>query len=72
MIVGVPFQVPVSAVSVSPSRAVPEIVGPLPSTDGASAATTAVFSEVAKASPPPFLAVTVTRRVVPTSPGVSL
>ena len=71
MIVGVPFQVPVSAVSVSPSRAVPEIEGSF-SLVGGAATTTAVFSEVAGVSPPPFLAVTMTRRVEPTSVGVSL
>ncbi len=65
-IVGVPVQVPVAAVSTWPSRAVPEIDGSTVFTGGAGA-TTAEAAEVADVEPAPFVAVTTTRSVPPTS-----
>ena len=64
MIVGVPVHVPRSAVSVSPSRVVPEIVGAAVLTGGA-AATPAVAADVAGVAPAAFVAVTTTRIVAP-------
>src|SRR5947208_2744884 len=67
--VGEPVQVPVLAVSVWPSCAVPEIAGRL-TFDGArnAAVTTAVWGEVAGAEEPAvFEATTDTRSVLPTS-----
>src|SRR5919201_6343433 len=62
----VPDQVPGSAESVSPWRAVPATVGAV-TLDGGSAATTAVASEVALVLPAALEAVTDTRTVPPTS-----
>ena len=67
--VGVPVQVPRAAVSVPPSRAVPEIVGAAVFS-GATGATAVVGAECARRVPPSFVAVTTTRRVRPTSVGV--
>ena len=64
---GVPVHVPFDAVSVWPSRAVPEIVGGAVFTGGLPA-TTPVCAEVALALPPAFVPVTTTRSVPPTSP----
>jgi hypothetical protein len=68
----VPDQAPGSAVNVSPSCAVPEIVGTevFAGGDGA-ACTTSVAAEEAVAAPAAFDAVTVTRMVEPTSAAVS-
>ena len=68
MIGGVPVQVPSSAVSVWPSRAVPEIAG----SDGVHrrrAATTAVAAVVAVALPAAFVAGDDDADVLPTSAG---
>jgi hypothetical protein len=64
----VPVQAPVVAVSVSPSRGVPETVGG-DVLCAASAATASVGAEVAGVSPPSLRAVTTTRSVAPTSSG---
>ncbi len=61
-----PLQLPGSAVSVCPSRAVPEMVGGEVLLNAA-AATTAVWAEVAPLEPALFEAVTATRIVAPTS-----
>ena len=62
---------PVDAVSVEPTATVPEIDGSAVLTGAlaAGAETTAVGAEVAEADPSVFVAVTATRRVVPTSAG---
>jgi hypothetical protein len=70
-IVGVPDQVPSLALSVWPTVSVPEMVG-APVFDGAAAATTAVGADVAESEPAPFVAVTVTRSVEPTSVDVTV
>ena len=67
----VPVHVPRVAVSVSPSRAVPEICGAVALTGGA-AATVAVGVVAAVVEPAPFVAVTTARRVVPASAAVSV
>jgi hypothetical protein len=64
----VPVQVPVVAVSVCPSCAVPEIVGNEVFA-GATPVTTAVALDVAGVEPAAFAAVTTTRSVEPTSAG---
>ena len=66
---GLPDHVPCDAVSVLPCVAVPEIVGAavLVGTAGGGPLTTAVAAEVAEALPPPFVAVTTTSTVCPTS-----
>ncbi len=61
-----PVQVPLRAVSVCPSRAVPETAGRAVLTGGA-AATTPDCADVALALPPAFVPVTTTRSVEPTS-----
>jgi hypothetical protein len=61
----VPLHVPDPAVSVCPCWAVPDTVGDEATAGGAS--TARVGREVARPEPAAFLAVTVTRRVVPTS-----
>ena len=66
LIVGVPVQVPLPAVSVWPSFAVPLIVGATVLT-GAVGATTPVWAAVADELPPAFVPVTTTRIVPPTS-----
>ena len=71
MIVGVPVQVPRSTVSVSPSRAVPPTVGATVFA-GATGSTRPAAPDVADVDPAVFVAVTITRVVVPTSAGVSL
>ena len=63
---GVPVHVPRSAVSVSPSRVVPEIDGDAVLTGGV-AATRPVWVEVDVVDPAAFVAVTTTRTVEPTS-----
>jgi len=63
---GVPAHVPVLALSVWPSVAVPVIAGAAV-LDGASAAMTPVGSEAIEAEPAELLAVIVTRNVVPAS-----
>src|SRR4051794_18495009 len=69
----VPVQLPGPAVSVWPLRAVPEIVGGELLTGAVDGATTdAVWFEVAVAVPTEFLAVTTTRRVLPTSPAATV
>src|SRR3954469_20332998 len=67
----VPAQVPVVAVSVRPSRAVPLITGTVLFAGG-SAATAAVCVERAVLEPAVLVAVTETRTVDPTSAGPSL
>ena len=67
--VGVPSHVPRSAVSVAPSRAVPEIAGATMLAGGA-AATVSVACDAALVLPPALLAATTIRIVAPTSPGV--
>jgi hypothetical protein len=62
----VPDHVPGDAVSVSPSRAVPDTAG-IAVFAGGAAATTAVAAEVAVFDPPAFVPVTTTRNVAPTS-----
>src|SRR5689334_21345747 len=69
--VGVPVQVPRSAVRVSPSRAVPAICGAVALTGGA-AATLAVCVVAAGVEPAAFVAVTTTRSVCPASAAVSV
>ena len=64
-----PVQVPVVAVSVWPSFAVPLIVGATVLTGGA-AVITAVWALVALLLPTPLVAVTVRRSVLPTSVAV--
>ena len=64
----VPVQPPAPALSVWPSRAVPEIVGGAVFTgDDEVAWTTAVGVELAVAEPTELVAVTTTRTVAPTS-----
>ena len=63
--VGVPVQVPVATVSVCPTLAVPVMVGATVFVGGVG--TTAVTTEAAVALPSTFVAVTVTRIVLPTS-----
>ena len=67
--VGELLHVPFEAVSVEPTATVPEIDGSAVFTGAlaAGAETTVVGAEVAGADPSAFVAVTVTRRVVPTS-----
>ncbi len=65
-----PVHVPSVADSVSPSVAVPPIVGIAVFTGGVGA-TSSVAAEDASASPAAFVAVTVTRIVPPTSLAVS-
>ena len=65
-----PDQVPGSAARVSPSRAVPEIVGGDVFAGGA-AATVELATDSAVTESTPFEAVTRTRRVRPTSAGVA-
>jgi hypothetical protein len=68
--VGVPVQVPLPAVSVLPSEAVPEIVGGEVLTGGVGS--TSPLAELeALAVPPAFVAVSTTFIVEPTSAGVS-
>src|SRR6266487_5860025 len=62
----VPDQVPGAAVSICPSRAVPEIVGGA-TFSGGFPTTMPVAADDACAEPPAFDAVTVTRSVDPTS-----
>jgi hypothetical protein len=65
---GLPVQSPTDAVSVCPSRGVPEIAGSATFAGAATAAvTTVVGCELAAAEPPALVAVTTTRRVLPTS-----
>ena len=64
----VPLHVPFAAVSVAPSWAVPEIDGAVVLTGALRADTTALGSDSAFAVPLPFVAVTRTRSVEPTSP----
>jgi hypothetical protein len=71
VIVGVPVQVPVVAVRVSPSAAVPLIDGGTVLTGGV-AVTTAVCALVVLALPAAFVAVTTMRKVEPTSPAASV
>ena len=66
---GVPVQVPWSAASVLPSRAVPVIVGGVLSA-GATAAIAPLAADAAEALPAAFVAVTSTRTVAPTSAAV--
>ena len=66
----VPVQVPAVAVSVIPTRGVPVTVGAAVFTGGA--AVTATWVELAVAGPTLFVAVTVTRTLVPMSAGVSV
>ncbi len=68
MITGVPVHVPLAAVSVLPSRAVPEIDGRTVFTGGAGT-TTRWRSTWRSALPPAFVPVTTTRIVPPTSAG---
>ena len=68
MIGCVPVQPPAPALSVWPARAVPEIVGGAVLTGADEVARTAVVGvELAVAEPTELVAVTVTRRVAPTS-----
>jgi hypothetical protein len=62
-----PFHEPGDAVSFSPSRDVPEIVGRAEFSGACAAATTDVRPEIAAAAPAEFVAVTDTRSVWPTS-----
>ena len=64
-----PVHSPVSAVSVSPSRAVPEIDGRAVFAGGVGS-TVAVAADDAVSRPPGFVAVTTTRIVWPTSSAV--
>jgi len=66
-----PVQVPVVAVSVRPSWAVPVTTG-IVTTAGGSAATAVVGADGAFALPPAFVPVTRTRIVAPTSAAVSV
>ncbi len=66
-----PVQVPRVPVSVSPSRAVPEIVGAVVLTGGARA-TVAVAVVLAGVAPAVFVAVTTARIVLPVSAAVSV
>ena len=66
-----PVHVPRPAVSVEPSRAVPEIVG-RPVLAGGATATAVVGAEVAAAEPPSLRAVTTTRNSRPTSAPVAV
>src|SRR4051812_47625731 len=68
--VGVPVHVPRSSVSVSPSRAVPPMVGATVLA-GATGSTRPAAPDVAAVDPAALVAVTITRVVVPTSAGVS-
>jgi hypothetical protein len=70
VMVGVPVQVPLLAVSVWPSAGVPEIVGRTVLTGGA-ALTVEVCTLVALELPATLVPVTTTRIVAPTSLGVS-
>src|SRR5829696_7765534 len=67
--VGVPVQAPRSALSSSPSRAVPETVGAAVLTGGV-ASTRPVCGDVAVAEPAALVAVTAARTVPATSAGV--
>src|SRR5688572_20640643 len=69
--VGAPLHVPSSAVSSSPTRAVPEIVGRDVFRGAPPPVTRAVASERALAAPSAFTAVTRTRIVWPTSSAAS-
>ena len=66
-LVGAPVQVPVEAVSVWPTCAVPVIAGSVVLVGTSVACTAAVVSEDAVAAPTVFRAVTLTRSVAPTS-----
>jgi hypothetical protein len=66
VIVGVPDQDPVAAVSVSPSRSVPDTAGSAVFVGGA-APITPVAADVVVAEPAAFVAVTCARTVAPTS-----
>ena len=71
MIGAVPVHVPASPVSTLPCCAVPEIVGSEVLAGWTMGATTAVAAEIALLEPFAFLAVTLKRIVLPTSPEVS-
>jgi hypothetical protein len=69
-----PDHVPSVALRIWPSRAVPEMTGspPMSLSGGESGAMTAVAGELELADPSTFVAVTVTRIVVPTSAGTGV